>query len=203
MIVADLAPLSFDDFLVWKPSDVRYELHQGTPIKMQPTGEHEAIVEFLSTTLIRLAGFAGHAYRFSRQALIKIPNTETGYLPDVLVVDPLALAHEPRWQKSATLIYGSSILLAVEVVSSNWRDDYGHKLADYEAMGIPEYWIVDYLGVGGVRYIGTPKQPTISIYRLLGDEYQLEQFRGGDRLVSGLFPDLDLTAEQVFAAVGN
>jgi Uma2 family endonuclease len=202
VIVADLAPLSFDDFLVWKPSDVRYELHQGTPIKMQPTGEHEAIVEFLSTTLIRWAGSAGYAYRFPRQALVKVPNAETGYLPDVLVVDPLALAHEPRWQKSATLIYGPSILLAIEVVSSNWRDDYGHKLADYEAMGIPEYWIVDYLGVGGVRYIGTPKQPTISIYRLLGDEYQLEQFRGGDRLVSALFPDLDLTAEQVFTAAG-
>jgi Uma2 family endonuclease len=193
--------MTLDEFLNWKPENVRYELHQGTPIEMQPTGDHEAIVEFLSTTLIRAAGVAGMNYRFPRQVLIKVPEAETGYLPDVLVVDPVALADEPRWKKSATLIYGSSILLVIEVVSSNWRDDYAHKLVDYETLGIPEYWIVDYLGIGGVRYIGSPKQPTISVYQLVGDEYQGQQFRGGDRIVSQLFPNLALTAEEIFGAV--
>jgi len=193
--------MTFDRFLEWKPEHARYELHQGTPVEMQPTGDHEAIVEFLSTTLIRFAGDTGRSYRFPRQALIKVPDAETGYLPDVLVVDPAALANEPRWKKSATLIHGSSILLVIEVVSSNWRDDYAHKLVDYETLGIPEYWIVDYLGIGGTRYIGTPKQPTISVYRLVEDEYQVQQFRGGDRIVSPLFPDLTLSAEQVFNAV--
>jgi Protein of unknown function (DUF820). len=46
------------------------------------------------------------------------------------------------------------------LVSTNWRDDYGYKLVDYEALGISEYWIADYLGLGGRRYIGNPKQPT-------------------------------------------
>jgi Uma2 family endonuclease len=193
--------MTLDEFLAWKPENARYELHQGTPVEMQPTGDHEAIVEFLSTTLIRAAGLAGMNYRFPRQALIKVPETETGYLPDVLVVDPAALANEPRWKKSATLIYGSSIPLVIEVVSSNWRDDYAHKLVDYETLGISEYWIVDYLGLGGVRYIGSPKQPTISIYQLVGDEYQGQQFRGGERLVSRLFPALTLTAEAIFSAV--
>lgn len=193
--------MALDEFLDWKPENARYELHQGTPIEMQPTGDHEAIVEFLSTNLIRTAGIAGMNYRFPRQALIKVSETETGYLPDVLVVDPAALADEPRWKKSATLIYGSSILLVIEVVSSNWRDDYAHKLVDYETLGIPEYWIVDYLGLGGVRYIGSPKQPTISVYQLMGDEYQGRQFRGSDRIVSRLFPNLTLTAEEVFGAV--
>ena len=27
-------------------------------------------------------------------------------------------------------------------------------------MGIAEYWILDYQGLGGRRYIGSPKQPT-------------------------------------------
>jgi Uma2 family endonuclease len=193
--------MTLDEFLAWKPENARYELHQGTPVEMQPTGDHEAIVEFLSTTLIRAAGLAGMNYRFPRQALIKVPETETEYLPDVLVVDPAALANEPRWKKSATLIYGSSIPLVIEVVSSNWRDDYAHKLVDYETLGISEYWIVDYLGLGGVRYIGSPKQPTISIYQLVGDEYQGQQFRGGERLVSRLFPALTLTAEAIFSAV--
>ena len=84
--------MTLDEFLDWKPDNARYELHQGTPIAMQPTGDHEAIVEFLSTTLIRAAGDAGMPYRFPRQALIKVPETETGYLPDVLVVDPVRLS---------------------------------------------------------------------------------------------------------------
>lgn len=197
------APMTLEEFLVWKPENARYELHQGTPIEMQPTGDHEAIVEFLSTTLIRAAGVAGMDYRFPRQALVKAPGAETGYLPDVLVVDPAALATEPDWRKSATLIHGRSILLVIEVVSSNWRDDYAHKLVDYEMLGIPEYWIVEhYLGMGGVRYIGAPKQPTLSVYQLIEGEYQVEQFRGSAPIISRLFPDLGLTAAQVFAAVG-
>ena len=193
--------MTLDEFLAWKPENARYELHRGTPIEMQPTGDHEAIVEFLSTILIRMVGAAGMNYRFPRQALVKAPESETGYLPDVIVVDSAALAAEPHWKMSATLIHGRSILLVVEVVSSNWRDDYAHKLVDYETLGIPEYWIMDYLGLGGVRYIGTPKQPTISVYQLVGDEYQVQQFRGDELIESRLFPGLTLTAEQVFAAV--
>lgn len=71
-------------------------------------------------------------------------------------------------------------------------------------MGIPEYWIVDYLGLGGRDYIGNPQQPTISIYSLAasGDRYQPPtQFRDSTRLVSSIFPDLMLTAAQVFASI--
>jgi Uma2 family endonuclease len=87
------------------------------------------------------------------------------------------------------------------------RDDYGHKFIDYEALQISEYWIVDYLGLGGRRYIGSPKQPTFSVYQLVDGEYQGQQFRGSDslsetlreRIISPRFPELNLTAEQVFA----
>ena len=69
------------------------------------------------------------------------------------------------------------IQLAVEVASTNWRDDYLYKLSEYESLGIAEYWIVDYLALGAARYIGSPKTPTVSIYSLVGEEYQLQQFR--------------------------
>lgn len=88
----------------------------------------------------------------------------------------------------------------VEVVSTNWQTDYLTKLRDYEEMGIFEYWIVDYLGLGGRRYIGNPKQPTISVYQLVDGEYELTQFRGDDRIGSAVFPELNLTAQQVFDA---
>lgn len=87
----------------------------------------------------------------------------------------------------------------VEVVSTKWRDDYGYKLIDYEAMGIREYSIVDYLGIGGIRFIGHPKQPTISIYQLLNGEYQVQHFRGKDVIDKSLiFPEFNLTVEQIF-----
>lgn len=88
-------------------------------------------------------------------------------------------------------------------MSTNWPDDYGrHKLIDYEGLEIPEYWIIDYLGLGGKRYIGNPKQPTLSIYQLIDEEYKIQQFRGEDKIISATFPELKLTAQQIFS-VGN
>jgi Uma2 family endonuclease len=67
-------------------------------------------------------------------------------------------------------------------------------------LGIPEYWIVDYAALGGRRFIGNPKQPTLSIYELIDDEYQVSQFQGSDTIQSPLFPALNLTAGQIFQA---
>jgi Uma2 family endonuclease len=107
---------------------------------------------------------------------------------------------DPRWAKESVITKGQSAALEIEVVSTNWRDDYHKKFADYEALGIEEYWIVDYLGLGGRQFIGSPKQPTLSVCELVEGEYEGQQFRGSDRIVSPTFPNLTLTAEQVFAA---
>ncbi|MFN9175383.1 MAG: Uma2 family endonuclease, partial [Synechocystis sp.] len=123
---------------------------------------------------------------------------DTGYEPDLIILDATAIAHEPRWQRESIITKSESIKLAVEIVSSNWRDDYLVKLADYEGFGVQEYWIVDYLGLGGRRYIGSPKQPTLSICVMKAGEYEIRQFRHGDRLISPLFPDLSLTIDQIF-----
>jgi Uma2 family endonuclease len=74
------------------------------------------------------------------------------------------------------------------------------KVVEYENLGIPEYWIVDYLGLGGRRFIGNPKQPTISVYKMIDGEYEANRFRGNDKIESLIFPELNLTAEQVFEA---
>ncbi|CDN10432.1 hypothetical protein RintRC_2981 [Richelia intracellularis] len=84
------------------------------------------------------------------------------------------------------------------MVSKNWRDDYFTKVGQYEAIVIPEYWIVDYAALGGRKFIGNPKQPTISIYWLVEGEYQLNQFRGSVRIISPTLTEVDLTAEQIF-----
>ena len=59
---------------------------------------------------------------------------------------------------------------------------------------------MDYLGLGATRYIGKPKQPTISVYPFVEGEYQIRQFRGAEQVISAIFPDLTLTAAQVFQA---
>ena len=59
---------------------------------------------------------------------------------------------------------------------------------------------MDYLGLGATRYIGKPKQPTISVYQLVEGEYQIRQCRGAEQVSSATFPDLALTAAQVLQA---
>jgi len=68
-------------------------------------------------------------------------------------------------------------------------------------MGIREYWIVDYATFGSKVLIGEDKQPTITIYSLNDEgEYRGQQFRGGDRIYSPTFPDLNITAEEIFCS---
>jgi len=194
--------ITLDEFLDWYPDGYgRYELWNGVVIEMQPTGTHEQVGGFLGVKLGVEIDRLSLPYIMPRQAIVKPVDTDkSGYNPDVIVLDRLALDEEPLWKKRSTITQGKSIRVVIEVVSSNWRDDYGHKFIDYEALGILEYWIVDYLGLGGRRYIGSPKAPTFSVYQLVDGEYQMQQFRGSDRIISLAFPELNLTAEQVFAA---
>lgn len=192
-------PLTFEEFLAWCPEDGRYELIDGEIIEMQPTGQHEKISSFLNRKLDQAIDRLGLSYFVSRNCLIKPDIPNTSYRPDVAVLEEQALAREPLWQKASTVTLGPSVPLVVEVVSTNWENDYARKLEDYETTGILEYWIVDYLGLGGRRYIGSPKQPTISVYQLVSGEYQVRLFQDSDPIISVSFPDLTLTAEQVFA----
>ena len=194
--------MTLDAFLDWYPDGYgRYELWNGVVIEMQPTGTHEQVGGFLGVKLGVEIDRLALPYIIPRQAIVKpIDTDKSGYIPDVVILDQLALNQELLWKKRSTITQGKSARVVIEVVSSNWRDDYGHKFIDYEALGIPEYWIVDYLGLGGRRYIGPLKEPTFSVYRLVDGEYQVQQFRGSDRIISLAFPELNLTAEQVFAA---
>ena len=193
--------ITFEEFLHWKPENKQYELYEGITIEMQPTGKHEEIVGFLATELTVEFKKLKLPYFIPKTVLVKIQDKQSAYSPDVLILNRPALQNETLWEKYSTVQKASSIPLIIEVVSTNWRDDYLTKLRDYEEIGIQEYWIVDYLALGGRRYIGNPKQPTISIYQLVDEEYQLNQYRDNDKIISAVFPDLDLTVKQIFQAV--
>ncbi len=200
MIQALPQSVSFEEFLLWKPEGRSYELHDGIVTEMQSTGKHEEITGFLATELAVEYRRLKLPYFIPKTASIKPQNKQSGYSPDVLVLNRSILDREELWQKYSAVQQSESIPLIVEVVSTNWRDDYLTKLRDYEEIGVREYWIVDYLALGGRRYIGNPKQPTISIYQLVDGEYQVNQFRNNDYLSSSVFAELSLTAQQIFQA---
>jgi len=200
MVTTLAKPITLAEFWDWYPNDCgRYELHDGVIFEMQPTGNHEEIISFITGEIFAEIRRLKLPYIIPKQALIKPLDAEkSAYNPDVTVIDKSALNEETLWKKRSTITLGKTIPLVVEVVSSNWGYDYGHKLIDYEKLGITEYWIIDYLGLGGKRYIGDPKQPTISIYQLVEGEYQVQLFRGDEMLISTIFPELNLTAQQIF-----
>ena len=193
--------ITFEEFSQWKPEERRYELHNGVIIEMsKPTGDHEDIVGFLALEISADIKRLHLPYFIPKTALVKPPDNESAYSPDILVLNRPNLVNEPLWKKQATVTQSASVPLVIEVVSTNWRDDYFTKLGQYESVGIPEYWIVDYAALGGKRFLGNPQQPTISIYSLVEGEYQVSQFKGDDPIVSLTLSELSLTANQIFQA---
>ena len=196
--------LTFDDFIARYGDNERYELIDGELIDMEPTGPHEEVGAFVVRKVNVEIDRLNVPWFTPARCLIKPLGTKTAFRPDVVVLDKTAIASEPLWQNQPIITLGSSVKLVVEVVSTNWQNDYARKVEDYSTIGIPEYWIVDYLGLGGRDYIGNPKQPTISIYQLSasGNQYQKPaQFRGSDRIISSTFNLLQLTAEQIVATL--
>jgi Uma2 family endonuclease len=194
-------PLSFDEFLAHYGGDNRYELIDGEVFDLEPTGPHEEVAAFITAKLCVQIDATALPWFVLQRGLLRPSNMGmTGFRPDVAVVDRDALTKELLWSEQSILTLGSSIRLVAEVVSSNWQNDYARKVEDYAVLGIPEYWIADYAGLGGTRYLGKPKQPTLSICTLVNGEYEIQQFRGNQAIVSLTLPNLKLTAEQVLRA---
>lgn len=194
-------PLNFDEFLARYGTDNRYELIDGEVFDLEPTGLHEEVAAFITAKLCVQIDMMGLPWFVLQRGLLRPSNTNvTAFRPDVAVVARNELNNEPHWSEQSILTLGSSIKFVAEVVSSNWQNDYARKVEDYAVLGIPKYWIADYAGLGGTRYIGKPKQPTLSVCTLVNGEYEIQRFRSDQAIVSLTFPSLKLTAEQVLRA---
>ncbi len=195
--------ISFDEFLAHYGGDKRYELIDGEVFDLEPTGQHEEVAAFVTAKACVQIDSLKLPWFVLQRGLLRPSNMGmTAFRPDVAVVDKRMLEQEPLWLEQSILTLGSSIKFVAEVVSSNWQNDYARKVEDYAALGIVEYWIADYAGLGGVRHIGKPKQPTLSVCTLVDGEYDIQRLRGNNAVVSTTFPTLNLTAEQVLKA-GN
>ncbi len=199
MIQAKPRLLTVDEFIAQYGDQDQYELIDGELIDLEPTGLHEQVIGFLARKLNVEIDRLDFPYFIPHRCLIRVSD-DTAFRPDVIVLDQTKLVQEPLWQSQPVITSGVAIKLIAEVVSTNWQNDYARKVEDYALLGVPEYWITDYLGLGGREYIGKLKQPTMTIGQLADDFYQKSQFRQGDTLTSAIFPELQLPASAVFAA---
>jgi Uma2 family endonuclease len=192
----------FDEFISCLPerSQYSYELHDGEILAIpKPKGKHSQISAFISSELVIEIRRLQLDYFIPRDCIVRSIDSRSGFEPDITIVDESTLVDEPRWEQESIITRGSTIPLVIEIVSTNWQDDYWTKFSAYQELGIAEYWIVDYLGLGGRRFIGNPKQPTISICQLVDGEYDVKLFRDEQVLQSDIFPELELTAARIFA----
>lgn len=194
----------FDEFISWYPenSEVRYELHDGVIIEMpKPKGKHSnltgSLIEQLLITIRQMG--KGGIWTIPRESIVKPKREQSGYEPDIIVLNQEVLAAEPRWESESIIQNPESVKLIVEVVSTNWRDDYYNKLRDYEEMSLEEYWIVDYAALGPKKFIGNPKKPTFFVCSLEDGEYQMNRFTENTPIISPTFPQFNLSPQQVFA----
>ncbi len=194
--------ISPEEFISQYGDEQRYELIDGELIDMEPTGPHEQVAALICRKLNVEIDRLDAPYFIPQRCLIQPLGTFNAFRPDVVVLDEKELVNEPLWAREPVITLGTTIKLVVEVVSTNWQNDYARKYEDYEALRIPEYWIVDYLGIGGKYFIGSPKQPTVTVCNLVNDQYQKIMLRKGDCLQSSLFPNLKLSTDKLFSYSG-
>ena len=201
MTATQLRPrLSFEeyvDFCAQTVSNERYELVRGElKLMTPPDWQHVKIAKLLERLFdaeIEKMGKPWEAFRETGQRT----EGDSSRLPDVSVIPTDAIA---QYLKQTAILEVPAILV-VEIVSpSSTSEDYGEKLKEYQALQIPEYWIADYEAIGAAKYLGFPKKPTLTINQLINGAYQGRQFRGGDRVVSPTFPELQVTAQQILNA---
>ena len=198
MTFTPVKPITIEQFLVQYANNHQYELADGELIDMEPTGPHETVSGKVAMQIAIAIAQAKYPWFIPRTCLIQpYADLATARRPDVIVLDETCLGNEPLWQRQPIITSSHPIKLVVEVVSTNWETDYARKVEEYALLGIPEYWIVDYRGLGGGAFICKPKQPTFTVCQLVGDQYQQQPYRLGEVIVSGCLPNLQLRLDDL------
>ena len=189
--------LTYEEFLEICPKDGKYELIDGELVAVANTRQHENIVAFIYKKFDREIDRLSLDFVLRQNVSIKtnkINGLSQGRVPDISVIDRDTWYSNPSDYSSLI----EPIQLAIEVTSSNWTDDYVEKFDEYQRLGIPEYWIVDYKAIASREFLGNPKIPTIFVNLLdANGKYQTSKFTGEAIVKSKTFPELGLTAAQI------
>ena len=133
------APVSWEDFLAWIDEDTRAEWVDGEVIVISPSNlPHQQLMFFLARLLVAFVEARELGQILLPPFLMRLPTRPSGREPDLLFI---AAAHAERLHD--TYVDGPADLV-VEIVSPDSdRRDRGDKFIEYEAAGVPEYWLID------------------------------------------------------------
>ena len=178
---------SFEEYLAYDDgTDKLYELFNGELIEVPPeSGKNVQIATFL---LIQFASFLDYRRVRGHGLELEVNGEPRNRYPDLTI---LREEHIEQLAKRNTVRLNMlPPLLVIEIVSPGELQrnrDYIAKRLQYQACGIPEYWIID------------PDARTVLILDLLENNYrEVGSFRSESQLLSPQFPQLNLTAAQIF-----
>jgi Uma2 family endonuclease len=168
--------VNFDD-----RTDKRYELQDGVLVEMPPaTGKHEAIITLLLVSFFLEIQKTGLPLQ-ARPNGTEVLTNKQPRRPDVCVITN----EQAQNIESTSAILTTPPPFLVEVVSpESVERDYNQKTAEYAAIGVIEYWIVD------------PLKNQVTVCLLDEGNYNSTVFIGNQRIVSQTFPGINLTAQQ-------
>ncbi|NJL21978.1 MAG: Uma2 family endonuclease, partial [Leptolyngbyaceae cyanobacterium SM1_3_5] len=183
----------FEEYLAYDDgTDTRYELVDGVLVEMPTESEINVLISnFLLATLLPLVSY----FRLRQKTEVKVSSrTVTSRCPDLMVLTEAGVIALKGAKQSVVQPEMPTPQLVVEVVSpgepgdDNYDRDYIEKPKEYAQRGIPEFWQID------------PARSVVFVLTLEDGSYKAKAFRGGDRIQSEQFQQLDLTAQQILTA---
>ncbi len=185
---------TLEEFLNYdSETDTRYELVNGVLVDMgSETRLSEKIALWLLNQFLQVVPID----LIARGTLIAVQSRSvTARNPDLMILTEALDQVLSQASQSLITFDMPAPALIVEVVShgepgsQNYDRDYVEKRKEYAARGIPEYWLID------------PSRNVITVLYLEENQYsEIGQFRDNDSVFSQTFPELQLTAEQIFSA---
>lgn len=129
--------MTFEEFLDWVEEDIRAEWVDGEVIIMSPVSlRHQQLSDWLTAILLAFVETEGLGTVLS--APIQMRLQESSREPDLVFV-----AEKNAHRLKKTYVDGPADLV-IEIVSpESVGRDRGEKYQEYEAAGIPEYWLID------------------------------------------------------------
>jgi Uma2 family endonuclease len=180
-------PLTYAEYLALPEMKARYSIVDGAlVIAAAPTPHHQRVVQ---RTFVRLDAFVqerqlGTVFLAPLDVVIRRDPLRTRQ-PDVMFISD-----------ERSLIIGQQVIeggpdLVIEILSpANTRWDLEEKLRDYQAIDVREAWVVATQG------------QTVEVLQLSLEHIQRSGLYGlGDRIVSQVLPELQLTVDALFPEV--
>jgi Uma2 family endonuclease len=187
---------SFEAYLSWSDEmdmEGRYELVDEALVELPPESRLNSTIAVRILLLLVSAGISVeliHPGKCEVQVPVLQPKDAANRYPDLVVLRP---EHLELTQRRLTItLEMPPPRLIVEVISpgkTNQDRDYIHKRAQYAAIGVPEYWLID------------PIRRTVMVLVLEGELYREAGVFSGDEVIASVeFAELKFTVKQIFEA---